>query len=235
MTAATPMRVTTVLFDLDGTLVDSAPGITSCLAETIMRFGGPALRPSALRPFVGPPVADTLRSLTDMPESRLGEVVEHYRALYLERGIAESSVFAGIPELLGMLRERGVPLAVATSKRQSHARAILELHGLHSSFAVVSGAAEDDSASAKHVVIRAALEQLAQLGADTTSPLLVGDRSFDIRGAAAVGVPSMFAAWGYGTAGEAEGAALVATDPIEAGVLLLHALGAPDSKVGSPA
>ena len=235
MSTAAAAPVTCVLFDLDGTLVDSAPGITSCLAETIRRFGGPALRPSALRPFVGPPVADTLRTLTDMPESRLGEAVEHYRALYLERGIAESSVFAGIPELLGMLRERGVPLAVATSKRQSHARAILELHGLDSSFAVVSGAAEDDSASAKDVVIRAALEQLAQLGVAVASPLLVGDRSFDIRGAAAAGVPSMFAAWGYGTESEAAGAALVATDPFEAGVLLLHALGAPGSKVGSPA
>jgi phosphoglycolate phosphatase len=228
------MRVTTVLFDLDGTLIDSAPGITSCLAETIRRFGGPALKPATLRAFVGPPVADTLRTLTDVPQSGLSEVIEHYRALYLERGIAESSVFPGIRELLGMLRERGLPLAVATSKRQSHARAILELHGLDSSFAAVSGAAEDESASAKDVVIRAALELLAGGGADTAGPMLIGDRSFDIRGAAAAGVPSMFAAWGYGATGEAEGAALVATDPFEAGVLL-QALGAPGSKVGSPA
>ena len=71
-----PSRVTCVLFDLDGTLVDSAPGITACLAKTVVAFGGPTLMPAALMSFVGPPVADTLRTLTEMPLSRLPEAVE---------------------------------------------------------------------------------------------------------------------------------------------------------------
>jgi phosphoglycolate phosphatase len=214
--------VTCVLFDLDGTLVHSAPGITACLAETIAKFGGPVLRPSALTKFVGPPVADTLRTLTDLPQSRIPEVVEHYRSLYLKRGLADSTVFAGVPALLGMLRELGVPLAVATSKRESHARAILAMHSLESSFITISGAAEDDSHSSKEAVIGAALLRLA--AHDVSAPLLVGDRSFDVRGAAAAGIPSMFARWGYGLDEESDDADYVAATPSEAGDLLRQAL-----------
>ena len=105
-------RLTCMLFDLDGTLVDSAPGITRCLAATIMHFGGPRLRPETLTEFVGPPVADTLRALTPVPESHLPDVVAHYRAGYLDHGLAESAPFPGVLELLATLSDRGVPLAV---------------------------------------------------------------------------------------------------------------------------
>lgn len=217
MTARIPARLSCVLFDLDGTLIDSATGITACLAETIREFGGASVRPESLRSFVGPPVADTLRTLTSLPERDIPEAIEHYRARYLAEGLRQSSVFAGIPALLAMLREWGIPAAVATSKRESHARAILELHSLDSSLEVVSGAGEDDAGAGKSAVIRSAIERLGDRGG---SALLVGDRSFDVRGAIATGIPSMFAAWGYGAPDEAEGAALVARDPHHASELL---------------
>jgi phosphoglycolate phosphatase len=217
MTATTLTGLSCVLFDLDGTLVDSAPGITACLAETIREFGGPSVRPASLRSFVGPPVIDTLRTLTSLPERQLPAAIENYRARYLATGLQQSSVFAGIPALLAMLREWGVLIAVATSKRESHARAILELHSLTRYFAVVSGAGEDEAGASKSAVIVSALERL---GARGSSALMIGDRSFDIRGAAATGIPSMFAEWGYGTADEAQGAAFVAHDPHRASALL---------------
>ena len=131
-----------------------------------------------------------------------------------------SSVFPGVPALLGALRELRVPLAVATSKRESHARAMLELHNLDDAFAVISGAAEDDTASEKAVVIASALSRLAASGADVSAPVLVGDRSFDVRGAAAASIPVIFAAWGYGDAAEAEGSYATASDPHHAWELL---------------
>jgi len=213
MKRSTLTRVTCVLFDLDGTLVDSAPGITQCLAKTITAFGGASVSPHSLVSFVGPPVIDTLRAFTDLPQSRLPEAIEHYRALYLERGIAHSSVYPGIPAMLGMLREMGVPVAVATSKRLSHAHAILEHHNLEGSFVAIRGAAEDDSAADKAAVIAAALDGL---GAAAAHPVLIGDRSFDVLGAAALGVPAVFASWGYGDPAEAGAAVLVASDPADA-------------------
>lgn len=217
MTATTLARLSCVLFDLDGTLIDSAPGITACLAETIRAFGGPSLRPESLRSFVGPPVVDTLRTLTSLPERDLPAAIENYRARYLAHGLGLSSVFAGVPALLGMLREWGVPVAVATSKRESHARAILALHSLDPYFDVVSGAGEDDAGAGKSEVIASALERLGMRG---SAGLMIGDRTFDIRGALATGIPSMFASWGYGAPEEAEGATFIARDANHASHLL---------------
>jgi phosphoglycolate phosphatase len=236
MTAAMPQRVTCVLFDLDGTLIDSAPGITHCLAETIERFGGPMVRPSSLREFVGPPVLETLRAFSAAAESRLPEVIADYRAAYLDHGLSNSSLFPGIPALLGMLGELHVPLAVATSKREDHARRILELHDIDPAFSVISGAAEDESSGAKHLVIRSALERLAASGADVSDPILIGDRSFDSIGAAALGIPMIFASWGYGAPEEAAGSVLVAEHPFEVSALLQQLLkGYPHTKLGTRA
>ena len=215
MTALPLGRVTGVLFDLDGTLIDSAPGITECLAATVAHFGGPVLDPTTLVSVVGPPVIDTLGTYLSVPV--LPQAVEHYRSLYWDRGLANSTVFGGIPALLGMLRELGVPVAVATSKRGSHARAILDHHGLAGRFSVVAGAAEDDTAADKTTLIGVARTQLGEAGAH---PVMIGDRSFDIAGALAAGIPSVFAAWGYGAPAEGDGASLVADSPPDLSELL---------------
>jgi phosphoglycolate phosphatase len=220
MTAPMLTRVSCVLFDLDGTLVDSAPGITTCLSTTIQRFGGPALEPGSLTSFVGPPVAETLGMLTGLGPDRIGEAIDFYRALYLEQGLGRSTVYRGIPALIGMLRELGVALAVATSKRESHARALLELHCLDSSFSVISGAAPDESGAGKRAVVESAVRRLAERGDDASAPVLIGDRSFDVEGALAAGIPAVFAGWGYGGTDESTGAAMVAPDPHEAGTRL---------------
>lgn len=210
-------RLSCVLFDLDGTLIDSAPGITQCMAETIRHFGGPSMPPESLRTFVGPPIAETLHALTSLVEADLLEAIAHYRSTYLERGLHDSVVFPGIHGLLSMLSECGVPVAVATSKREDHARSLLKLHSLDTYFFAVSGASRDESGASKSAVIGAAL---AQLVGHTSAPLMIGDRSFDIAGARDMNVPAMFAQWGYGTMEEAEGAALTARDPHHASALL---------------
>ncbi|KQV26359.1 HAD hydrolase-like protein [Yonghaparkia sp. Root332] len=217
MTAGALTRVSCVLFDLDGTLVDSAPGITECLAQTVREFGGDDHPPESLREFVGPPVVETLRALTRVPAPELPRVVQHYRALYWERGMHESSVFPGIRALLDAIHRSNVPIAVATSKRESHARAILQLHSLESGFIAVHGAGEDDEGGGKVTVIRAALRSLA---AAAEAPLMIGDRSFDIRAASAVGIPSLFAQWGYGRRHESEGSIVTASDPLHARELI---------------
>lgn len=139
MNAALPSTLSGVLFDLDGTLVDSAPGITACLAETIAAFGGDPVTASELRHLVGPPVADSIRDYTGQDAAGVAAAIADYRSRYLERGIANSVVFPGVQSLLVGLREHGVPLAVATSKRESHARALLAHHHLDGAFDAIAG------------------------------------------------------------------------------------------------
>lgn len=220
MTSPKLTRVSCVLFDLDGTLVDSAPGITRCLALAIHRFGGPLLKPSTLTAYVGPPVAVTLQTLTGLPAERVGEAIDFYRSTYLEQGLNDSCAFEGIHALIGELREWDVPLAVATSKRESHARALLELHSLDTSFAVISGAAPDDSGADKRAVVESALRRLEHSGHDVSAPVLVGDRSYDVAGAVAAGIPAIFAGWGYGETAESQGAVAIAHTASQAAVLL---------------
>ncbi len=227
MTAPPLARLSCVLLDLDGTLVDSAPGITECLAQTIRAFGGSSVEAASLRTFVGPPVAGTLRAFTSLPERDLPRAIEHYRSSYFTHGLQNSSVFPGVLGLLGMLTEWGIPVAVATSKPESHARAILELHGLDHYFAAVSGAGEDENGADKSSVIQAALDRL---GDRTSDALMVGDRSFDVRGALATGIPAMFAEWGYGTSEEADGALITARDPRHASEILQNYLVASTSQ-----
>jgi phosphoglycolate phosphatase len=206
-------RVTCVLFDLDGTLIDSAAGIIECLALTLAEFGHPIKGNSTLKRFVGPPIADTVRALTGLSEERVGAAVARYRELYSQRGIANSSVFSGISGMLGALRELGIPAGVATSKRESQAVALLELHGLLPYFLIVSGAGEDESHSSKAEVIGAALSRLASRGTSLARVVVVGDRQYDVTGASAFELPTIFAGWGYGAADEAAGALMVARSP----------------------
>jgi phosphoglycolate phosphatase len=204
---------TCVLFDLDGTLVDSAPGIVECLAATLAEFGYPIKGNTGLKRFVGPPIADTVRALTGLSEERVGAAVTRYRELYSQRGISNSSVYAGVFGMLDALRELGMPAAVATSKRESQANALLELHGLLPYFVVVSGAGEDESHSSKAEVIGGALSRLASRKISLNRVVVVGDRQYDVAGAAAHELPTIFASWGYGSSSEAAGAWTRARSP----------------------
>jgi phosphoglycolate phosphatase len=202
-----------VLFDLDGTLVDSAPGIVDCLAATLRNNGYPVQRASSLTSFVGPPVADTIRAMTGLPEAGVLRAVQEYRALYAQRGIENSTVFPGIFGLLGALRELGIPMAVATSKRESQATAILEHHGLDGFFSVVAGADELDAHGAKSDVIAGALARLDLAGVNHSHTVYVGDRKYDVAGGVATGIPVIFASWGYGDDDESLGAFTTSPSP----------------------
>jgi phosphoglycolate phosphatase len=202
-----------VVFDLDGTLVDSAPGIVDCLAAALRASGHPVHHASSLTRFVGPPVADTIRALTGLSDAGVAVAVRTYREFYAARGIQNSVVFPGIFGALGALRELGVRMAVATSKRESHATRMLEIHGMTSFFTIVCGADEEDAHSGKSEVIAACLGRLHAAGVDTARTLYVGDRKYDVAGGIATGLPVVFAGWGYGSTEESIGAVATTVTP----------------------
>ncbi|HEV7418470.1 MAG TPA: HAD-IA family hydrolase [Mycobacterium sp.] len=193
------MSAQLVIFDLDGTLTDSADGIVSSFRHALGEIGASVPDGDLAGRIVGPPMHLTLKTMG--LGDRVDDAIAAYRADYTSRGWAMNSVFEGIPALLDDLRAAGVRLAVATSKAEPTAKRIIEHFGLDDHFEVVAGASTDGSRSSKADVLAHALAQLEPL---PERMLMVGDRSHDVLGAAAHGIDTVVVEWGYG-AGDFDG------------------------------
>lgn len=212
-----------VLFDLDGTLIDSAPGIIDGLRHAMETIGRPMPDEERVRELIGPPLPEILRLLgagsgADDPAAAAEEVergLAAYRRIYGESGWSHSRVFDGFPEALDELLGHGVRLAVATSKAEVVAEQVLDHYGLRDRFEFVAGASEDGSRTLKKDVMGRALGRLgvpAVVGG-TTGVAMIGDRSHDIEGARHWGVPCIAVTWGYGTEAEHAAADVVVDRP----------------------
>ena len=201
-----------ILFDLDGTLTDSAEGIINCAALALEHFGLPVPDREAMRVIVGPPLRASLMGYGVKPED-VDEAMTVFRARYLTVGKFENRPYDGIREMLAALKAQGHRLYVATSKPEAQAVEILEHFDLRQYFDIVAGASLDESRATKADVI-AYLK--AQAGPMTQS-VMVGDTTFDITGAAAHGIPGIGVSWGYGSAEDmaAAGAIAIAHSPAE--------------------
>jgi len=211
---------TCVLFDLDGTILDSAPGITASLAWTFERLGLPIPTPSELLAFVGPPILESFRERSGMSLPEAEHALAAYRPHYARVGVLDATVYPGVAGLLHRVGESPLPLSLATSKPESLATRALTHFGLERNFDFLTGASEDEVRSSKADVVGEALRRLADAGHDVSRPVLVGDRHHDVDGAAAHGVPTIFAGWGYGSTPEEVGAVAVASSAGELGRLL---------------
>lgn len=179
------------LFDVDGTLVDSMDAVAETF-DRIMREEAGIVRPREYyRRFVGPPLSESFAELGVDP----GYFVGAYRRFYSAREL-ELGLFDGIEAMLERLHEAGVPMAVATSKRTEAAVALLERLGVARRFVAVCGADESGGRTAKHWAVADALEALEAAGADTSNAVMVGDRKYDVEGAAAHGLPTVLVRWG---------------------------------------
>jgi phosphoglycolate phosphatase len=206
---------TAVLFDLDGTITDSAPGITATLAYTFERMGIPVPSPAALLEYVGPPLLDSFRDLTGFDAEQSARALEIYREKYLDDGAYDSTVYPGMATLLRDLSKDSRKVSLATSKPELPATLMLEHFGLATYFDVITGASPDEVRSAKTDVVAEALVRLRDLGADLSRPVMIGDRHHDVEGAADHGVPAIFVDWGYGSPAEAAGAVTIVSTPEE--------------------
>jgi phosphoglycolate phosphatase len=192
---------TCVLFDLDGTIADSAPGIVGALTATFVELGRPV--PDDLLKWVGPPILDSFRDFGGMNDEESRHALGVYRRIYLEGGVTDSAIFPGITGLLRDLHASDVGVGLATSKPESLARRILDHYALTEYFDVIAGASEDEKHSSKAEIVEEALRRLGAEGLDTSHAVMVGDRGYDIAGAAEHGVPTIMVEWGYGSPAEA--------------------------------
>lgn len=199
-----------VLFDLDGTLTDSGEGIINCAIFAMEKLGVPVPPREKMGVFVGPPLWDTFRDF-GVPSNRLDEAVDIFRSRYVPIGKFENTPYPGIREVLEALRNQGRKLYVATSKPEVTAREILDHFDLSKYFTEICGATIDKSRSAKEEVIA----YLLSLDGCQENSVMVGDTAFDVIGAAAHGIPTIGAAWGYGKTEDmvSAGAAAIAQSP----------------------
>jgi phosphoglycolate phosphatase len=202
-----------VLFDMDGTLLDSAKGVTASAALALTAVGAPVPPDADLLRLVGPPMLESFREYLGHDEVLAQRALKHYRQAYADIGAQQSVPYAGIREMLERLHFAGIPMAVATSKAEDQAVRMARRFGLDHYFTIICGASDQDARWSKAEVIAEALDRLEAANVGVAGPLMVGDRSYDVAGAAAHGIPAVFASWGYGCAGEEEGAAVVAASP----------------------
>jgi phosphoglycolate phosphatase len=184
-----------VIFDLDGTLTDSAQGIVSSFRHALGSVGAVVPDGDLASRIVGPPMHHTLREL--VVDDDADTAIAAYREDYMTRGWAINRLFDGIPALLTDLRAAGVRLAVATSKAEPTAQRILAHFGLDDHFEVIAGASSDGSRARKADVVGRALAKLQPV---PDRVLMVGDRSHDVEGAAEHGIDTVVVGWGYGRA-----------------------------------
>lgn len=220
VTPTTTVSAELVIFDLDGTLTDSAPGIVASFRHALAHIGAPVPDGDLAARLVGPPMHHTLATMG--LGSRSEQAMASYRAHYTTHGWAMNSVFDGITPMLADLRAAGVRLAVATSKVETTARQILAHFGLDNYFEVIAGASSDGTRAAKSDVIAHALRQLQPLPGRV---VMVGDRRHDVDGAATHGIDTVLFGWGYGGTDYDDNALRDTTTPVASVAELRAVLG----------
>ncbi len=191
-----------ILFDLDGTLLNTFKGVSNAVKYTMEFFGKPVPDEKEMRKYLGPPLRDSFTRFAGIPEEKINETIAKFREYYFSKGIYEYEFFEELKPTFKKLREMGCTLAVATSKLEKGAFTILEHAGLLEEFDFVGGSTQDESRSSKAQVVAYVLEHFDIT--DKSQVLLIGDRDNDIVGAHANGIKCCGFLSGFGSREEME-------------------------------
>ena len=184
-------------WDLDGTLTDSAPGITHSVRYAMEQMGQPLEADHDLRCFIGPPLLYSFENYLGLSPEESQRAVDLYRVCYRAGAMLECNVYEGVREVLKELNNRGIICVLATCKPHEFANRIIEHFDLAKYFAFVSGPEMDGTRNEKHEVITYALQTLNIPSPDVV--LMVGDRRDDVVGAARCNMACVGVEWGFGT------------------------------------
>ncbi len=189
-----------VLFDLDGTISESASGIRKSLEYSINQFGRPLPDLDDYTLYIGPPLLDTFRNLCHFTEEESREGVEVYRKFYGEHGKYMNNLYEGVKDVLVTLRKEGAKVAVCTSKYEKFAEEIIEILGVSDCFDAICGSTLDGSRKDKKDLIPYAIESLGgDFQSERDSIVMIGDTYFDARGAKLCNVDFIGVKYGYGS------------------------------------
>lgn len=221
-----------LLFDLDGTLTDPGEGITNAVRYALERFGLRVEQREELYPYIGPPLTDSFQRYHGLTPEQAQQALAWYREYYADTGIYENVPYPGVAAFLAGLQQEGYTLLVATSKPEEFAARILQHYGLERYFAFVGGNDLQESRPDKAAVIAHVRRQYPALTA--ANALMIGDREYDVAGAAENGLRTVGVLYGYGSLEELQragaggggrrSAAAGRRDPPAAAGVIVHSL-----------
>ena len=183
-----------VIFDLDGTLLDTGEGVIAAVKETSRQFGLRTLTEAKYLRFNGPPMKQSLMKWFGLEESMACEATQYFRSCYLASHLLKAKKYFREDEVLSEMKKSGLRLGVATYKRTDCAQIILEHFGLAKYFEVIWGDTPQSNRT-KAEIIRLALEAL---GGDAKRTVMVGDSPADYAGAKEAGMDFIGVTYGYG-------------------------------------
>lgn len=203
----------TLVFDLDGTLVDSVPDLRACLNRLMAARDLPPFTYAEVAAMVG----DGVRVLLERAfAARAGApdeaAIVAYMVDYEANAAVDSSLFPGIPEALDACEAAGWRLAVCTNKPVVAARNLLDALGIGARFAAIGGGDSFPVRKPDPAHLRATI---AEAGGDAALAVMTGDHANDVAAATGLGIPCVFAGWGYGPPAMATGAAAIAATAAE--------------------
>ncbi len=193
------MKKKYILIDLDGTIADSSEGIYKSVSYALENMGIHNEPLERLSRFIGPPLYDSFTEFYGFDHEEALRAIGFYRERYHEKGVYESKLYDGIPELLKLLRVNGMKTVVATSKPEIPARTMLESLGITELFDFIAGSTFDLSRRSKSDVLRYAI---AELGIDIDDAVMVGDTKYDVLGAKEFSLATIGVTYGFGTRNE---------------------------------
>lgn len=196
-----------VLFDLDGTLTDPKEGITKSVQHALKAFGIEEKNLDKLEPFIGPPLRDSFREFYGIDGEDTEKAVKVFRERFEAKGINENKIYPGMAQMLRRLRERGIVLAIASSKPQEFVHIVLRNFEIEDCFDVIVGSEKDGKRDTKSEVLEEALARLCKKEGRhfrKEKTLMVGDRKFDAEAASELGIACAAVTYGYAPEGELE-------------------------------
>ena len=191
-----------ILFDLDGTLTDSGPGIMNGFEYALGKMGIEVPDRSSLRKFVGPPLGDSFEKTLGFSPEDAAKGIAFYREYYADKGVYENDVYPGVFELLDKLKASGKKMIVATTKAELMANVVMDHFGLRKYFDLMVASNNTDRKN-KIDVLKYAIENG---GVDVEKAVMIGDRFYDVTGASHFGIDSVGVLYGYGSRQELEDA-----------------------------
>ncbi len=192
------MKYTTILFDLDGTLTRSEKGITRSAIYAAEKMGFTGYTEEQFKVFIGPPLFDSFRKVCSMTDEQAEQAIVYYRERFSTVGFGENEVYTGIPTLLRSLKMNGCKIAIVTAKPQKFAEKIAAKFGFAPYLEAIIGPGFDNKHASKAHLVRKGAELLGG------TPVMIGDRCFDVDGGRENGVDTIGVCYGYGTREELE-------------------------------
>ena len=191
-----------ILFDLDGTLLNTYRGVSNAVKYTLEFYGLPIPEEKEMRKYLGPPLRDSFSRFAGIPDEKLDEAIAKFREYYFDKGTLQYEFFEDLKPSFNKLRSMGCKIAVATSKLEKGAFIILEDAGIMDEFDFICGSTQDESRSTKAQVVAHVLKHFEIT--DKSEVLLIGDRDNDIIGAHENGIKCCGFLSGFGSREEME-------------------------------